>query len=652
MEREIAPKPDSSVNQTKSSGTRSAGLSLVFGPNAGKGGGEKVLVPLQGLPKAQARGYPEWFKWLDQPNRVQMTSKLSALNEWVDQVSAHCRASQVHWCDGSEAENQRLLAQMLDSGDLHTLNPETHPDCYLHRSDPNDVARVEHLTFVCTSAKDDAGPNNNWMDPAEAHALMNGLFAGCMEGRTLYVVPYCMGPIDSPLSRCGVELTDSPYVVANMRLMTRMGQAALARIEREGHFVKGLHSTGELDPERRYIMHFPEELSIQSFGSGYGGNALLGKKCHALRIASYQARTEGWLAEHMLIVGIENPAGEVRYIAAAFPSACGKTNLAMLIPPQAYLEKGWKVWTVGDDICWLHPGEDGRLYAINPEAGFFGVAPGTGDKTNPNALAMLDREAIFTNVATTEDNQPWWEGLDDRVPATDWRGRDFDPRNGPAAHPNSRFTVSIKRCPSYSDQAESPTGVPIDAIVFGGRRAGLAPLVLEARDWQHGVLVGGAMASETTAAATGQVGLVRRDPMAMKPFCGYHFGDYWGHWLAVGEKLTHPPRIFQVNWFRRDAGGDFIWPGFGDNLRVLEWILARCRGDAEATETPVGLLPKAGDINLEGLPEQPDMATLLGFDESGWRQELKEIEDFLGDFEPRVPEALKAELARVKAALN
>ena len=581
-----------------------------------------------------------------------MTSKLAALNEWVDQVAAHTRANRVHWCDGSDAENERLLKQMLDSGDLKGLNPETHPDCYLHLSDANDVARVEHLTFVCTQGKDDAGPNNNWMAPAEAHALMNSLFAGCMEGRTLYVVPYCMGPIDSPLSRCGVEITDSPYVVVNMRLMTRMGAAAQARIERDGTFVKGLHSTGELDPDKRYIMHFPEELSIQSYGSGYGGNALLGKKCHALRIASYQARSEGWLAEHMLIVGIENPQGEVRHIAAAFPSACGKTNLAMLIPPEAYREQGWKVWTVGDDICWLHPGEDGRLYAINPEAGFFGVAPGTGEKTNPNALAMLDREAIFTNVAVTDDNQPWWEGLDDRQPARDWRGRDYDPKNGPAAHPNSRFTVSTKRCPSYSDQAENPAGVPIDAIVFGGRRANLAPLVMEALDWRHGVLVGGAMASETTAAATGQVGIVRRDPMAMKPFCGYHFGDYWAHWLSVGEKLTQPPKIFQVNWFRRDADGGFIWPGFGENLRVLEWVLGRCAGEAGAHETPVGLLPVVDDLNLDGLAERPDMETLLAVDEDGWREELASIEAFLTEYGPRVPAALKDELTRVRTALG
>ncbi len=581
-----------------------------------------------------------------------MTSKLPALNDWVDQVAAHTRAARVHWCDGSDEENRRLIESMTASGDLHELNQNTHPDCYLHRSDPDDVARVEHLTYVCTHNREDAGPNNNWMAPAEARALMNGLFAGCMAERTLYVVPYCMGPVDSPLSRCGVEITDSPYVVANMRLMTRMGREALSRIEREGRFVKGLHSTGELDPERRYIIHYPEDLSIQSFGSGYGGNALLGKKCHALRIASYQARTEGWLAEHMLIVGIENPAGEVRYIAGAFPSACGKTNLAMLIPPEAYREKGWKVWTVGDDICWLHPGDDGRLWAINPESGFFGVAPGTGADTNPNALAMLDREAIFTNVAVTDDNQPWWEGLDDRTPARDWRGRDFDPKNGPAAHPNSRFTVSIKRCPTYSEQAENPDGVPIDAIVFGGRRATLAPLVMEARDWQHGVMMGGGMASETTAAATGKVGVVRRDPMAMKPFCGYHFADYWQHWLNIGDKLSRPPKIFQVNWFRRDADGGFIWPGFGENLRVLDWILRRTRGEVEAEPTAVGHLPRADDIDLDGLDDPPDMATLLAIDPADWRGEMDSIEAFLDEYGDRVPEAMRRELARVRSELG
>src|SRR6056297_98247 len=580
-----------------------------------------------------------------------MTSKLSALNAWVDQVAALTRPDRIHWCDGSGSENARLIEMMLDSGELERLNPDTHPDCYLHRSDPADVARVEHLTYVCTENEADAGPNNNWMAPAQAHAKMQDLFTGCMQGRTLYVVPYCMGPIDSPLARCGVEITDSPYVVVNMRLMTRMGTDALARIERDGHFVKGLHSTGELDPDRRYIVHFPEELSIQSYGSGYGGNALLGKKCHALRIASYQARSEGWLAEHMLIVGIENPEGQVRYVAGAFPSACGKTNLAMLIPPEAYREAGWKIWTVGDDICWLNPGEDGRLYAINPEAGFFGVAPGTGSRNNPNALALLGRVAIFTHLATTADHQPWWEGLDERVPAIDWRGRAFDPKNGPAAHPNSRFTVSIKRCPTYSDQAESPRGVPIDAIVFGGRRAGLAPLVMEARDWQHGVLIGGAMASETTAAASGQVGVVRRDPMAMKPFCGYHFGDYWAHWLDMGRGLSNPPKIFQVNWFRRDSEGRFIWPGFGENLRVLEWILARARGEVEAVETPVGLLPKAGSINTEGLETQPDLDTLLAIDPAPWREEMASIRAFLDTYGSRVPDSLYAELARVSDAL-
>ncbi|MFU8830617.1 MAG: phosphoenolpyruvate carboxykinase (GTP) [Wenzhouxiangella sp.] len=581
-----------------------------------------------------------------------MASKLETLNEWVAAVAERTRPDRIHWCDGSDNENRRLIDQMLASGDLHELNPDTHPECYLHRSAPNDVARVEHLTFVCTEREQDAGPNNNWMAPAEAHALMNGLFSGCMAGRTLYIVPYCMGPIDSPLSRCGVEITDSPYVVVNMRLMTRMGSAALERIERDGHFVKGLHSTGELDPERRYIMHFPEELSIQSFGSGYGGNALLGKKCHALRIASYQARTEGWLAEHMLIVGIENPAGEVRYIAAAFPSACGKTNLAMLIPPQAYREAGWKVWTVGDDICWLHPGDDGRLYAVNPEAGFFGVAPGTGAGTNPNALAMLDKGAIFTNVAVTDDNQPWWEGLDDRVPARDWQGRDFDPRNAPAAHPNSRFTVSITRCPSYSDQAENPAGVPIDAIVFGGRRASLIPLVLEAEDWTQGVLLGAAMASETTAAATGQVGVVRRDPMAMKPFCGYHFGDYWGHWLAVGERLSQPPKIFQVNWFRRDDDNGFMWPGFGENLRVLEWILDRCQGNGQATATPVGHLPTTDALRLDGLDDLPDLEALLEVDAEGWRAELAEVDSHLDEYGAQVPAALREALQGMRRKLD
>ena len=442
-----------------------------------------------------------------------MTSQLPALNQWVEEIAVLTQPDHIHWCDGSDAENAKLIEQMLADGTLLKLNESTHPGSYLHRSHPDDVARVEHLTFVCTAEREDAGPNNHWMAPEEARAKMRALFAGCMKGRILYVVPYCMGPIDSPLSRCGVEITDSPYVVANMRIMTRMGQAALARIEREGKFVKGLHSTGDLNPERRFIMHFPESLEIQSFGSGYGGNALLGKKCHALRIASHQARSEGWLAEHMLILGIENPQGEKHYIAAAFPSACGKTNLAMLIPPEGYVRDGWKITTIGDDICWMRPGADGRLYAINPEAGFFGVAPGTSAKSNPNALASIQRNTIFTNVAVTDDNQPWWEGLDKRVPVTDWKGNPFEPEEGkPAAHPNSRFTVSAKQCPSYSPMSEDPQGVPISAIVFGGRRASLVPLVFEARDWTHGVLIGAAMGSETTAAATGAVGVMRRDP--------------------------------------------------------------------------------------------------------------------------------------------
>lgn len=582
-----------------------------------------------------------------------MTSQLDALNAWVDEVARSTRPGRIHWCDGSDAELAALTTEMLASGDLLPLNADSHPDCYLHRSDPLDVARVEHLTFVCTRKREDAGPNNHWLAPDEAHAKIDALFDGCMQGRTMYVVPYCMGPIDSPLSRCGVEITDSPYVVTNMRKMTRMGAAALARIERDGTFVKGLHSIGELDPERRFIMHFPEELTIKSYGSGYGGNALLGKKCHALRIASWQARQEGWLAEHMLIVGIENPAGDTRYVAAAFPSACGKTNLAMLIPPEGYRSKGWKVWTVGDDICWMQPGADGRLYAINPEAGFFGVAPGTGAKTNPNALAMLDRDAIFTNVAVTADNRPWWEGLDDGAPAIDWQGRPYDPANGPAAHPNSRFTVSMRNCPSYSPEAENPAGVPISAIVFGGRRRTLAPLVLEARDWTHGVLLGACMASETTAAATGKVGVVRRDPMAMKPFCGYDFGDYWAHWLGFDTPGAQLPKIFQVNWFRRDADGRFLWPGFGDNLRVLEWILGRCDGTAGARETAIGFLPRENDLNLTGLDlRADDIAELLAVDADGWRDEADAIAAHLAEFEPRTPAVLKAEQRRIAQALE
>jgi len=583
-----------------------------------------------------------------------MSSRLDALNQWVLDVARLTRPEAIQWCDGSDSEYDALVAKMQDDGTLLPLNPDTHPNSWLHRSHPDDVARVEHLTFVCTPEQEDAGPNNHWMSPADGHARMDALFDGCMQGRTMYVIPYCMGPIDSPLSRCGVEITDSPYVVANMRIMTRMGAAALARIEREGSFVRGLHSTGELDPDRRFIMHFPEELAIKSYGSGYGGNALLGKKCHALRIASHQARQEGWLAEHMLILGLETPQGQTHYIAAAFPSACGKTNLAMLIPPEAYREAGWKVWTVGDDICWMRPGADGRLYAINPEAGFFGVAPGTSAKSNPNALASIQSNTIFTNVGTTADNQPWWEGIDnDQHPATDWRGDPYDPSVRPAAHPNARFTVSARQCPSYSSMAEDPQGVPISAIVFGGRRASLVPLVFEARDWTHGVLVGASMGSETTAAAAGQVGVMRRDPMAMKPFCGYNFADYFAHWLSFDKPGAKLPKVFHVNWFRKGPDGRFLWPGFGDNLRVLEWMIGRVEGTAGAIETPIGLQPTEDDINLGGVGLGEDARSLLfGFDRAGWQSEFESLRTYLHDYGPRMPPPLIQEQARIEDALG
>ncbi len=582
-----------------------------------------------------------------------MPSKLDALNRWVDDVAKRTRPDHIHWCDGSDAEYRQLVDEMLATGELLELNQQTHPRCYLHRSNPKDVARVEKATVICTPTRDEAGPNNTWMAPADAHAKVDALFDGCMQGRTLYVIPYCMGPIGSPLSRCGVEITDSKYVVANMRIMTRMGTAALARIEREGSLVKGQHSVGTLDPANRWIMHFPNELTIKSYGSGYGGNALLGKKCHALRIGSFQAREEGWLAEHMLIVGIENPKHEIRYVAAAFPSACGKTNLSMLIPPEGYRREGWRVWTVGDDICWMRPGKDGRLYAINPEAGYFGVAPGTSKKTNPNALAMLQHDTIFTNVAVTADNQPWWEGLDDRKPAKDWQGRDYDPANSPAAHPNSRFTVRANQCPSWSPEAENDAGVPIDAIVFGGRRGSVVPLVFEARDWTHGVLMGASMASETTAAAT-DVGVpIRRDPMAMKPFCGYNYGDYFAHWLSFDQAGAKLPRIFHVNWFRKGADGKFLWPGFGDNMRVLEWMLKRVTGEADALATPIGNLPRAEDLNLEGLHlSDTALDELFRVDTAEWCAEEAAVGEYLAQYGSHLPDQLKAEHQRIVAALN
>ena len=571
--------------------------------------------------------------------------------KWVDSVRELTQPRAIHWCEGSDEEIRDLTAQLVREGELQTLNPDAFPGCHLSRSNPSDVARVEHLTYICTPNKEDAGPNNNWMDPTQAHAKMRDLFRGSMKNRTLYVVPYCMGPINSPLSRCGVEITDSPYVVINMSIMTRMGRPALERIAREGKFVRGLHSIGELDPERRFIMHFPQELSIESFGSGYGGNALLGKKCHALRIASWQARDEGWLAEHMLIVGLQNPQGETHYIACAFPSACGKTNLAMLIPPDSL--PGWKVFTVGDDIAWLHPGPDGRLWAINPEAGYFGVAPGTNPETNRNAYDMIRHDTLFTNVALTADNQPWWEGLKEGTPVIDWQGRPYDKAKGPAAHPNSRFTVSAHNNPGYSPHAEDAKGVPITAIVFGGRRRTLAPLVYQARDWAHGVLVGASVASETTAAATGQVGVVRRDPMAMQPFCGYNYADYWQHWLNVGAKLKNPPKIFHVNWFRRDEHGKFLWPGYGDNLRVLAWMLERVAGTAGADDTAIGALPRPQDLNVKGL----DIATgalneLLRVDQAQWRNEVAEVRKYLAQYGSRLPAALTQNLDAVEKALG
>ncbi|MDH3614599.1 MAG: phosphoenolpyruvate carboxykinase (GTP) [Gammaproteobacteria bacterium] len=580
-----------------------------------------------------------------------MTTSLPPLQQWVDEVTELTNPDRIHWCTGSEVEYEQLIADMQATGTLSALNQDEYPNCYLHLSDPTDVARVEHLTYVCTENKEDAGPNNNWMSPADGHAKVDALFDGAMRGRTMYVIPYCMGPIDSPYSRCGVEITDSPYVVVNMKIMTRMGAAPLERIEREGKFIKGLHSTGDLDPERRFIMHFPDELSIKSIGSGYGGNALLGKKCHALRIASFQAREEGWLAEHMLIMGLESPDGETHYIACAFPSACGKTNLAMLIPPHSL--PGWKIWTLGDDIAWLHLDEDGRLRAINPESGYFGVVPGTNAKTNPNAFDMIRHDTIFTNVARTTDNEPWWEGKKDGEPAFDWQGREYDPADGKAAHPNSRFTVAATNNPSYSKLADAPEGVPISAIVFGGRRARLAPLVYEAKDWNHGVLVGASVGSETTAADAAEVGVIRRDPMAMKPFCGYNFADYWTHWLSFPDRTDKLPRIFHVNWFRQDGEGNFLWPGFGENMRVLCWIIDRCENRIGAKETPVGYLPEDGDIDTSELDiSAATMRELLSIDIAHWKKENDHFGEYLDGFGARVPEALRAEQQRVAEELN
>jgi len=575
------------------------------------------------------------------------------LEQWVDDCAAITRPKAVHWCDGSAAEYDRLVGDMLQSRTLLELNQQEFPGCYLHRSDPNDVARTEHLTFVCTRDKDDAGPNNNWMSPAAAKEKVGPLFAGAMRDRIMYVVPYIMGPVASPYSQVGVEITDSPYVAASMRIMTRMGKVARDRLGGSDYFVKGLHSLGDLSPERRYILHFPEERTIWSVGSGYGGNALLGKKCHALRIASWMAREEGWLAEHMLIVGIEEPSGRTTYIAAAFPSACGKTNLAMLVPPASH--KGYKVWTVGDDIAWMNPADD-LLHAINPEAGFFGVAPGTNSKTNPNMMATIGRNSLFTNVALTPRGTPYWEGMDGAPPpeALDWQGKPWTPASGTkAAHPNSRFTTPAHQCPSISPEWESPGGVPISAIIFGGRRATLMPLVFEAFNWQHGVFLGATMASETTAAATSAVGVVRQDPMAMLPFCGYNMGDYFGHWLRMGARIAAPPRIFRVNWFRQGRDGSYLWPGFGENLRVLRWIVARVHGEADAVKTAIGNLPRAADIDLTGLDvSRTTLEDLLAVDRGGWLEAAAAQQQFLEQFGEHLPREIHDEQAALVKRLR
>ncbi|MBR6408366.1 MAG: phosphoenolpyruvate carboxykinase (GTP) [Clostridia bacterium] len=577
---------------------------------------------------------------------------------WIDEMIALTKPESVVWIDGSEDQLEALRAEACATGEMYKLNEEKLPGCYLHRTDPNDVARVEKQTYICCSKEEDAGPTNNWMAPAEAYARLNEIFDGSMKGRTAYIIPYSMGPIGSPFSKVGIEITDSIYVVLNMVIMTRVGKAVMDALGDSNDFVRGLHSKAQLDASKKYICHFPEDNTIMSVNSGYGGNVLLGKKCFALRIASYQGKNEGWMAEHMLILGLENPQGEVKYIAAAFPSACGKTNLAMLIPPEIYKKQGYKVWCVGDDIAWIRIGEDGRLWACNPENGFFGVAPGTNEKSNPNALASTRKNSIFTNVALNlDDNTVWWEKLDNNPPknSLDWKGDvwNADPTR-PGAHPNSRFTAPAKNCPCVSPEFDSPKGVPLTAIVFGGRRAKTAPLCYQSFDWNNGVFVGSIMASETTAAATGAVGVVRRDPMAMLPFCGYNMGDYWQHWLDMGKKLgDKAPKIFNVNWFRTDDEGNFIWPGFGDNMRVLEWIIDRCEGKVGADETPIGYVPSADDINIEGLDiSKETLEGLLDVDPEIWKKELSGIEEFYGKFGDKLPDELKAQLEGLRARLG
>ncbi len=567
-----------------------------------------------------------------------------ALQQWVEQVAAQTTPDNIHWCDGTDEEISRLTEMMVEAGSLVALDEEKHPGSFYARSDVNDVARVEDRTFICAATEEEAGPTNNWMAPADMHTLVDPLFDGCMAGRTMYVIPYLMGPPGSPMSKVGIEVTDSPYVVANMRIMTRMGQVAIDELGEDGTFVKGLHSTGSLDPEKRYICHFPDENLIMSFSSNYGGNALLGKKCFALRLASVLARREGWMAEHMLILGLTDPQGNKSYVAAAFPSACGKTNLAMLVPPETFTEAGWSVETIGDDIAWLKFGEDGRLYAINPEYGFFGVAPGTSAETNPNALDSCRANTLFTNVALLPDNTIWWEGLSDPpAEATDWKGNPWTPESDvPAAHPNSRFTAPASQCPCISPDWESPEGVPISAIIFGGRRTSTAPLVYQARSWQHGTYIGATMTSEKTAAAVGGLGELRHDPMAMLPFCGYHMADYWQHWLEVGERGGDKmPGVFYVNWFRQDGEGNWLWPGFGENMRVLAWIVDRVGGGGDAVDSPIGWLPTPEAIGFDELGLTPEAAqALLEVNPQEWLDEANERSVYLASFGEKLPAAI------------
>ena len=585
---------------------------------------------------------------------------------WIDEMAAMTCPDKIVWIDGTEAQAEALRAEACSTGEMIKLNQDKLPNCYLHRTAVNDVARVEGRTFICTSTKEDAGASNNWMAPAEMYEKLGKLYKGAMKGRTMYVIPYSMGVVGSDFAKYGIELTDSIYVVLNMLIMTRVGTNVLEAIGEDGDFIKGLHAKADLDEENRYIVHFPEDNTIMSVNSGYGGNVLLGKKCFALRIASYLGKHESWFAEHMLILGVEFPNGEIKYISAAFPSACGKTNLAMLIPPAVYAQKGYKVWCVGDDIAWIRVGKDGRLWAINPENGFFGVAPGTNEKSNPNALHTTMRDTIFTNVVhNLDDNTVWWEGLDNNPPANaiDWKGNKWDytkydkkDKSTCGAHPNSRFTALAKNCPCVSAEFDSLTGDPLSAIVFGGRRAKTAPLVYQSRDWQHGTFDGSIMASETTAAATGAVGVVRRDPMAMRPFCGYNMGDYFAHWLEMGKKIPNAPKIFHVNWFRTDDEGNFIWPGFGDNLRVLDWILKRCEGTVDANETAIGYVPKADDINIEGLDiDKATIEELLRVDNASWLEDVDNIKEFYATIDSiggRMPKELYEELDKLVANLQ